>query len=333
MFCGFCYTYLYQIRNEAFQEYSFSKLNPSKMKTYFNIVFAYFFLLQFSLNGVSAQTTNTAHFHHVHLNSRHPQNTISFYETFFGATRLRLHNKLLVAFTEKSFILVDSVGIAPHSNEGTSLWHIGWAGVDGHSEYDWRKRKGIDIQMPIKGFKLPTAQDSVHWMYFYGPERELIEVSTVNENHRFEHIHLLVSDIEKSTQWFKDNLDLKPAFEKAIEFYGVLMNTFTVDNVTIVLFARPFPGSKSILVPDTAWPDGKFKSTEGSAMDHIGFSFREIEPIFERIKNNGVHIVKGLKRDPTYGFTNFFIRGPDGLLVEIVEEKPIPEGIWDAVKN
>jgi len=30
-----------------------------------------------------------------------------------------------------------------------------------------------------------------------------------------------------------------------------------------------------------------------------------------------------------FGIKSFFIEGPDRILIEIVEAKPVPEGIWD----
>jgi catechol 2,3-dioxygenase-like lactoylglutathione lyase family enzyme len=271
---------------------------------------------------------NAAHFHHIHLNATRPESTIAYYEKFFGAIPIHYRGKSRALLTERSFILIDSVAQAPPSNERTSLWHIGWSGVDGHSEFHSRIHAGIDVLTPITAFKLPNLPDSVHYMYFKGPAHEIIEVSTVNKNHRFEHIHLLASDIESSTGWFKNNLGLTPAFEKAINFYGVLMNSFTIDNVNIVLFAKPNADSKSELLPDDVFPKAGIKVTDRSAIGHIGFSYETIRPIAERMRSSGVQIVKDIEVDVKNGFNRFFVRGPDGLLIEIVEEKPLPEGIW-----
>ncbi len=276
-------------------------------------------------NKSSLQAT---HFHHVHLNVTNPKRTLNFYEKYFGAARLNYRNKSEALFTEKSFILLDSVVAKPLSNMGTSLWHIGWAGVDGHSEFEWRVKEGIEVETALKGYKLPTLKDSVHTMYFNGPDHEMIEIATISRNHRFEHIHLLVSDIETAAAWFKDQLGLPPAFEKAINFYGVQMNSFRIDNINLILFARLSPEANSSLVPDNVWPKNGFRLTDGSTIDHISFSYKSIVPVFNRMKSANLHIVKNIEEDKKYGFRSFFVRGPDGLLVEIVEEKPIPEGIW-----
>jgi hypothetical protein len=46
------------------------------------------------------------------------------------------------------------------------------------------------------------------------------------------------------------------------------------------------------------------------------------------MKSAGVPIVHPIAKNAEYGLTSFFVRGPDGLLVEIVAEAPVPEGIW-----
>jgi hypothetical protein len=47
------------------------------------------------------------------------------------------------------------------------------------------------------------------------------------------------------------------------------------------------------------------------------------------MKAEGVQIVKPIATDPEFGHKSFYLRGPDKVLIEIVEDKPIPEGIWD----
>ncbi|MBT5706919.1 MAG: hypothetical protein HOI66_11415 [Verrucomicrobia bacterium] len=47
------------------------------------------------------------------------------------------------------------------------------------------------------------------------------------------------------------------------------------------------------------------------------------------MQNQGVVIKKEISIDPATGLKHFFVLAPDKLLVEIVEARPIPEGIWD----
>jgi hypothetical protein len=47
------------------------------------------------------------------------------------------------------------------------------------------------------------------------------------------------------------------------------------------------------------------------------------------MKRAGVKITETIKTDPKYHFKSFFVDGPDGVSIEVVEERPVPEGIWE----
>ncbi|MQA92167.1 MAG: hypothetical protein GEU90_18405 [Gemmatimonas sp.] len=263
-----------------------------------------------------------AHFHHVHLNVVDPDSTIAYYERFFGANRVAYRDRVDALFTEKSFILMNEVATPPQDNFGTSLWHIGWAGVDGPTEFEWREAEGIGVQTAL------TPLGANHYMYFWGPDQELVEVYTGSKNHRFEHVHLLPTDIETTLEWFGEHFGFEPngpprQFQESI----MRVSTIRIDNVNLIMFeVPPAGGERNPILPEAVGPD--FDVTEGRAMDHIAFSYGDIEPVFERMSAAGVEIVRPISTDEELGLRSFFVRGPDGLLVEIVQEKPVPEGIW-----
>ena len=97
-----------------------------------------------------------------------------------------------------------------------------------------------------------------------------------------------------------------------------------LDNVNVIIFdlgSGPLP---NFYPPEIA---GGFGPTDGTAIDHIAFSYAELDPAFERMSAAG-EVVRGIEEQDEYGLRSFFVRTPDGVLVEIVEEHPIPEGIW-----
>ncbi|RDY57588.1 VOC family protein [Flagellimonas nanhaiensis] len=259
---------------------------------------------------------NKANFHHIHLNVTDIEATIAYYQKYFGAKKISYRDKSEALFTEKSFFLLDQVENQPETHLGSSLWHIGWSGVDGQSEFDWRVKEGIEVHTGIN----PLGDD--HWMYFYGPNKEVVEVFTGNKNHSFEHIHLLAENVDETMDWFKTHLGLPPVNELALTWGTGLFqwNVLNVGNINIMVNGRP--------VEERTWFPKNFKPTDGTVLDHIGFSYQELEPVYERIKSHGVQIVQEIAVDPVHGLKSFFLRGPNQLLIEIVEEKPIPEGIW-----
>jgi catechol 2,3-dioxygenase-like lactoylglutathione lyase family enzyme len=72
----------------------------------------------------------------------------------------------------------------------------------------------------------------------------------------------------------------------------------------------------------------RLESTQGSPVDHIAFSYENIQREFDRMKAGGVQIVAPIAQRPADDLKSFFIQGPDNVLLEIVEAKPIPDGLW-----
>lgn len=275
-----------------------------------------------------AAHAESAHFHHVHLNVTDPGATMAFYKRHLGATQVRYRGVTDALFTEKSFILMTKVDAPPPTGQKSALDHIGWGGVDGPNEYEWLKSKGVRFQTPVS--PLGTA----HYMYFYGPDDELIEIYTGDKSHRFNHLHFFVADVNVTTAWLADTLGVevrrrnvpRPDGSNPGLMGGIWMNALQLDNVSIVIFGKPEGENAGW------WPEGLqdgAEPTKGRAIDHLAFSYRDIEAQFKRIKAAGVEIVEPIKKSKEFGHRSFFVLAPDGILVEIVEDKPIPEGIWE----
>lgn len=269
----------------------------------------------------AAARVETASFHHIHLNVTDPDSTRAFYERFFGAYPVQYRNRSPALFTERSFILMDRVPEQPASNVGSALYHVGWSGVVGPAEFEWRVQDGIEVETPA------TPLGANHYMYFWGPDRELIEVYTGNRNHRFEHLHFVVPDREATSEWFQRHL--------GIPSRGAGGTVLAVGNINMIFTQIAGPGApnRPVWYPEAQYPeDVDLRPTDGTAIDHIAFSYPELDPVFARMTGAGVEIVRPIQVDPTHGHRSFFVRGPSGLLVEIVEARPIPEGLWDGLE-
>ena len=274
--------------------------------------------------SVHAEDIESARFHHVHLNVTDTARTLEFYPRIFGAIEIQYANTVPALFTERSFILLNQVDSPPPAALRSGLWHIGWGGVDVPNEYEWFKAQGVKIHTPLYPLR------DIHVCYLQGPDDEVIEVNTMG-HHRFGHVHLLAEDVNVTTQWYRDHLGIplrrdfveKPDLTQARAW----SNGFRVDNVSFVVYGMPNYEPKA-----PWWSDDlltEFEPTDGRAIDHIAFSYREIKPVQDRLESEGVEIVRPVQHDPAYNHKSFFVRGPDKVLIEIVEAKPIPEGIWD----
>lgn len=281
----------------------------------------------FSSQAIAAD--EPAHFHHVRLNVQDVPKSMSFYRRVFGAVPVKYRGNPESMFVERSFLFFNKVDSPPDPALNTGIWHIGWGGVDVRNEYEWIRKHGVDIQTPLS--PLPGADN--YYFYMSGPDKELIEINTMG-HHRFGHVHFFADDVNATCAWYAKHLGLKPRFPSRPKPAGdmstldkIWINVIQCDNVTMIFFGKPD------LDKAPPWwrepPLKKLQPTQGRPIDHIAFSYRHIDPVLERLKQSGVKIVQTVQVDPRYHFKSFSVQGPDGVLIEIVEEKPIPEGIWE----
>ena len=271
-----------------------------------------------------------AHFHHVRLNVTNPDESIRFYSRVFGAVPIKFRGTADALFTERSLILFNKVTGPPPSELVSGIWHIGWGGVDVKNEFEWWKARGVDIHTPLS----PLPGQDNYYFYIRGPDKELIEINTMG-HHRFAHVHLFASDVNETTRWYAQHLGLTPQRPIPVPkpegdmsmLRTIWLNSFRCDNVTFIVFGKP-----DWETPLPWWRDPPLrdiKPTQGRPIDHIAFSYRQIEPVFERMKSTGVKIVQPIAMQESLKLKSFFVLAPDDVLVEIVEARPVPEGAWD----
>jgi hypothetical protein len=108
---------------------------------------------------------------------------------------------------------------------------------------------------------------------------------------------------------------------------GIWINLIQCDNVTMIFFGKP-----DVSPAPRWWPDEplvEIQPTKGRPIDRIGFSYRDIGPVFERMKAAGVEIIEPITERPEFKMKSFLAQGPDGVTIEVVEAKPVPEGTWE----
>lgn len=66
-----------------------------------------------------------------------------------------------------------------------------------------------------------------------------------------------------------------------------------------------------------------YAPTDDHVLGHIALSVSSLEPWRERARTQGIEVVAGPAKNA--GFNSFFVRGPDGLLIELVEAAPSSE--------
>jgi catechol 2,3-dioxygenase-like lactoylglutathione lyase family enzyme len=285
-----------------------------------------------------AETVEPARFHHVHLNVVDPAASIEFYRRIFGAQPLSFRGRADAAYTERSFLLFQRVAEPAPSAASGGIWHIGWGGVDVPSEYRWLVQQGVEIHTPL------YALGRGHVVYLKGPDDETIEVNTMG-HHRFAHVHLLAEDPNRTAAWYGEHFGLPPrrtagdnprpvgedaAYRTWQEFHAehrAWSNGFRCDNVSFVVYNVP-----DYEPPPPWWREpslARLVSQRGRVIDHFAFSYRDIEPVHARLVAAGVPILAPIREQEELGLRSFFVQAPDGVVLEVVEAEPIPEGAWD----
>jgi catechol 2,3-dioxygenase-like lactoylglutathione lyase family enzyme len=263
------------------------------------------------------------------LNVTDPAASIKFYSRVFGAVPMKFRGASDALFTERSFLLLNKVDEAPDSRLNTGIWHIGWGGVDVKNEYEWWKRHDVTIHTPLT----PLGGVDNYYMYISGPDKELIEINTMG-HHRFAHVHFLCTDVNQTVDWYARHLGLKPRLPPREKPTGdmstlrsIWINVIPCDNVTMIFFGKP-----DITPAPRWWPDEplfEIQPTTGRPIDRVGFSYRDIQGVYERMKASGAQIIEPISEKPQFRMKSFLVRGPDNVTIEIVEARPIPEGTWE----
>ena len=157
--------------------------------------------------------------------------------------------------------------------------------------------------------------------YVKGPSHERIEINTAPVD-EFSHVHLMTDDVNTTVAWYEELLDTNAANEEASSALAGVWdgrqirwstNNLVIDRVNMIVFGPPFP-----FIPE------EFESSDDRAIGHIAFSFVDLEPVIERIGAMSAEVVSALGRDPDHGFASMYVRGPNEVLVELVQAGPIP---------
>ena len=281
-----------------------------------------FVVLAVSAPLMQQRGPTSAHFHHVHVNSTDPARTQEFYEKTFGAQPVKFKDRTDALFTSRGFILINKVAQPPKDLETTAIRHIGWAGVDGPNEFAGLQKKGAQFHTPL------TPLGANWFFYIFGPDREIAEVYTGDQNHLFNHVHFSVDDVAKTADWYERILGMKfPASAKGprpADPNARWGSSARLDGVSFVLIYKDHYYADS----EHRLPVGRqLQTTQGSPVDHIAFSYENIAPEFERMKAAGVTIAQPIA-ERADGVKIFFVTGPDAVSIEFVEAKPIPDGLW-----
>lgn len=266
----------------------------------------------------------TIHLHHVHLKSADRERSFAFYEKFLAAKRVELNGVTDALLTTPILLLVDQVTEAPRSALPVALQHVGFGSTNVTMWYDAAHAQGV---MPdTRGNTLfntnetptesgPTLDlsgllstnvpacypksDTFGYMYVLGPDQERIEIWSGTDQ-RVNHVHFTSPDIPTTGAWYQQFLGIEGGSLPLVTYQ------FFLDD--ILFFFEPIADAAS------------YQPTDDFVLSHIAFSVANLAAWRERARMQQIQVVS----EPAMvnGFLSFFVRGPDGTLIELVQAAP-----------
>jgi lactoylglutathione lyase len=116
------------------------------------------------------------------------------------------------------------------------------------------------------------------------------------------HTCLNVSDVERSVEWYTENLEFEESWGFETED-GETVNRYVADDNGVEL-----------QLSDT---EGQTPSEDGDRWDHLAVEVDDVDAAFEAIDHHGVR--KEPADQPAAGARTAFVLDPDGHAVELIE--------------
>ena len=269
----------------------------------------------------------SVHLHHVHLKSADPTRSMDFYEKFLAAQRIKLNDVTDALRATPILLLIDQSQMAPISKLPTALQHVGWGSTDPGTWYEAAHKQGVapdtrgntlfntkdtptigdpgsgGLSALLLGSDTPPclpAIDRFSYMYVLGPDQERIEVWS-GADKRVNHVHFTTPDVAAVTRWYTSFLGLSKRAQSGLTYFA-----FYLDE--IVFFFEAI-GQRT-----------DYEKTDDHVLSHIAFSVSDLDTWLERARAQNIEVVA--EPVSVHGWRSFFVRGPDGTLVELVQAAP-----------
>jgi len=270
--------------------------------------------------------TQSAHFHHLHLNSPDPAGAIKFYTSKFDCEEARFLGKEAV-WAQQSWLLFNKVKSAPPWELTSAIWHFGWGAEDMKAAYQKQLEMGTKFFTPltdISNILGGTGSGRFFYAYVETPDHGLVELNT-SSNHQFGHLHLFSEDPVAAGEWYTKHFGIprrgtspasrEPRFYRTFQIGPSV--SLTMDNVNIIIY--PIQYSRKAYADH--WKNGQtaISPTKGRVVDHIAFSVDNLAETVERLKQEAVKITDPISTTEGGKLKHAFIEGPDYIRIELVE--------------
>jgi catechol 2,3-dioxygenase-like lactoylglutathione lyase family enzyme len=280
------------------------------------------------------------HLHHVHLKVHDREQTLAFYEQHLKLQRVWLNDTTLALHAPPTLLLLQVSPEAPSSKLPSALQHVGFGSTDTAAWYD--EAHAHDVAPDTRGNTMfntndtPTVQgpgsgsstsallslfgvapptclpvvDPFAYMYVLGPDEERIEVCSGVDG-RINHVHITTADLVETSRWYQRFVG-KPDDISPTSMWALYLDD-------VMLYIEPIGAA------------GDYAPTDDHVLNHIAFSVANLDAWRQRMQELNVEIVA--EPAMTEGFQSFFVRGPDGMLLELVQAHRNAELCTDGSAN
>jgi catechol 2,3-dioxygenase-like lactoylglutathione lyase family enzyme len=277
--------------------------------------------------AANSASQQTAHFHHVHLNTTDPAAAIAFYTAKFKARKEKFAGAMDAVWTGDSWLLFTKVASPPPSELLSAIWHIGWGAEDMKSTYQKQVDSGTKFATPITDITAMTGgARPFFYAYVDGPDHTLIELNTAG-HHNFGHVHMFSTDAPAAGAWYAKHFGVRARPQPDKRVYNnaqIAPAAFvTADHVSMIIYPIEYIQGAA---PDL-WKDRTaFAPTRERVIDHLGFSVDNLDATLERLRRDGVKVTSE-PRSIANGQIRFsFIEGPDRVAIELLEDRAAKPG-------
>ena len=266
----------------------------------------------------------SAHFHHIHLNTTDPAKAIDFYTAKFDCEKAKFAGVMDAVKAQDVWLLFTKVAEAPPWELVSPIWHIGWGAENMKATYQKQLDMGTKFFTPLTDISDLARTPGFFYAYVDGPDHALIELNTA-QHHHFGHLHLFSEDPVGAGEFYMKYFDAKrrgnapvsrePRFYKNVQV-GPSMSLMS-DQVNIIIYPAPLARQS---YPEMWKGHDRLVSSKNRAIDHVGFSVDDLSAMLDRMRKDGVKVTDEPKTILGGKVKYAFIEGPDQIRIEVVED-------------
>ena len=242
-----------------------------------------------------------ADYHHVHITSSAPPESVRWYERHLDCEAVADRDDTAdCSGVEVTFVPQATMG----GTQGTGVNHIGFSYPDvtakmAELEAIGVRGSGVRLQRFPGGATLRESPGGYRHGYIFDPWGTRIELLEDPERLGFHHVHLSAADPQATLGWYERLFGGERALHAGAE--GLRFES-------VWIFADEHP-------------EGVPATTEGRAVDHIGFMVDDLAAAAVELRGAGVEFLEGpsVPENARVAVPRALIVGPDNVRLEVVE--------------